>query len=120
MLNLKFKAWDKVKLKMVKPLAITFDTQSSALFAISVPGRSWEPIHKYVLLLYTGLMDRNGVEVYQDDLVEIESCLFRVIWDEKTASFKLQNHENSSTREIMGISDNELRGNIYQNNELWG
>lgn len=119
MLILKFKAWDKVRLKMVIPLAITFDTQSSALFAISVPGRSWEPIHKYALLLYTGLTDKNGVEVYQDDLVEIESCLFRVIWDEKTASFKLQNRESTFTREIMDISDNELRGNIYQNNALW-
>lgn len=119
MSNLKFKAWDKVKMKMFKPLAITFDIQSSAPFAISIPGRSWEPIHKYVLLLYTGLMDKNGAEVYQDDLVEIESCMYRVIWNEKTASFNLQNHENSITREIMELSGSELRGNIYQNHTLW-
>lgn len=115
---LKFKAWDKVKKQMFRPLAITFDTQSSALFAVSVPGRSWEPIHKYEILQYTGLTDKNGAEVFQGDLFEIESSLYRVIWAEETAGFKLQNVENFLTREIIEVSGKELRGNVYQNSEL--
>lgn len=120
MLELKFKAWDKVKMKMFRPLAITFDTQSLAPFAVSVPGRSWEPIHKYELLQFTGLSDKNGVEVYQGDLFKIDSIFYRVIWDNESTSFKLQSVVNSSTRDLSVVLCELLQGNIYQDSELLG
>ena len=40
MREIKFRVWDKVRQKMFKPQAISFDTQTLAPFAVSVPGRS--------------------------------------------------------------------------------
>lgn len=120
MLELKFKAWDKVKMKMLRPLGITFDTQSLAPFAVSVPGRSWEPIHKYELLQFTGLSDKNAVEVYQGDLFNIDSILYRVIWDKASASFRLQSVKSSSSRDLSVVSGEVIQGNVYQNRELLG
>jgi hypothetical protein len=118
MKELKFKAWDKVKMKMFKPLAITFDTQSLSPFALSVPGRSWEPIHKFELLQYTGLSDKFGVEVFQEDLFEIDASLYRVVWSETHAGFILLDVRSSTTEDITRVSKEAILGNSFQNREL--
>lgn len=118
MKELKLRAWDKVRHKMVKPLAITFDTQSFEPFALSVPGRTWEPIHKYELSESTGLADLNGLEVYQGDFILITAELFLVIWNKEIASFELQNVKSKSKRKITDISLGEVTGNQFENSEL--
>jgi hypothetical protein len=118
MKEIKLKVWDKVKKRMFKPLAITFDIQSQNPFAVSIPGRSWEPIHKFEILQNTGLTDKNGVEVYQGDLFEIESNLFKVIWNDSMGCFSLQGIKSSSTQMITKVLQEEIRGNIYQNSDL--
>jgi hypothetical protein len=118
MKELKLRVWDKVKHRMFKPLAITFDTQSLAPFAVSVPGRSWEPIHKYEILQSTGLSDQNGSEVYQCDLITISSTLYLVIWNEQTASFELQDVKNSSKRIVTDVIQGVIVGNQFENVEL--
>ena len=89
MRELKFRVWDKVKEKMLKPQAISFDTQTSVPFALSVLGGSWELLGKFQLLQWTGLSDDNGVDVFEGDFIKISSVIYNVIWNETLAAFEL-------------------------------
>src|SRR5680860_1793977 len=102
--ELKFRVWDKVKEKMLKPQAISFDTQSSVPFAVTVPGKSWEPIGKFELLQWTGFSDQNGMDVYEADLIKISSVIYKVIWNEALAIFELIEQGSSSMRDLNAVT----------------
>jgi hypothetical protein len=104
---------------MLKPQAISFDTQSSVPFAVSVPGRSWEPIGKFELLQWTGFSDENGIDVYEGDLVKISNVIHKIIWNETLATFELAELGSSSRRNISTITCGGVIGNEFQNANLY-
>jgi len=112
--ELKFRVWDRIREKMLKPQAISFDTQSTSPFAVSVPGRSWEPIGKFVLLQWTGFHDTIGVEVYEGDLVKISSAIYKVVWDKTLATFELLELGSFSKCEISAVECGAVIGNEFQ------
>jgi len=112
--ELKFRVWDKVMEKMFKPQAISFDIQKSVPFAVSVPGRSWEQIGKFVLLQWTGLVDENGVDVYEGDFVKISSIVYMVIWNEIQAAFELIQLGSSAKQEINSVAKGIILGNKFE------
>lgn len=118
MRELKFKVWDKVKQNIYKLQAISFDTQGLTPFAISLPGRSWEPVGKFELLQWTGLLDANGIEVYEGDFIKITANLYQVTWNETTAGFVLLDLEDSSHQSISDVALGNVVGNIFQNPEI--
>lgn len=118
MRELKFRVWDKVKEKMLKPQAISFDTQSSVPFAVTVPGKSWEPIGKFELLQWTGFSDQNGMDVYEADLIKISSVIYKVIWNEALAIFELIEQGSSSMRDLNAVTCGGVIGNEFQKAKL--
>jgi hypothetical protein len=113
--EIKFRVWDKVRLKMFKPQAITFDIQTLTPFAVSVPGRSWEPAEKFELLQWTGLSDADGADVYEDDFIKILSVIYKVIWNKSMARFELVEPGSSLNRNISDVGLGNIVGNPYQN-----
>lgn len=111
MREIKFKVWDKVKEKMLKPQAISFDIHSSVPFAVSVLGGSWEQIGKFQLLQWTGFSDTIGIDVYEGDLVKISSDIYKVIWNETLAAFELIDQESASKHDISTITGGIVLGN---------
>ncbi len=104
---------------MLKPQALSFDIQSSIPFAVSVPGKSWEPVGKFELLQWTGFSDDNGIDVYEADLVQISSDIYKTIWNQTLATFELEKLGSSSSCNISLItSGGVVIGNEYQNHDL--
>ena len=104
---------------MFKPQAISFDINSSMPFAVSVPGKSWEPAGKYELLQWTGFSDENGIDVYEADLVQISSNIYSIVWNETLATFELAELGSSLGRNISAITSGSVIGNEFQNGKLY-
>ncbi len=114
MRELKFRVWDKVKEKMLIPQAISFDTQSSVPFAVSVPGKSWEQIGKFQLLQWTGISDQNGIDAYEGDLVKISSVIYKISWNETIAAFELVEPGSSNRCDLSTVPCGCVIGNEFQ------
>lgn len=84
----------------------------------------------FKLMQYTGFKDKNGVEIYEGDLLQSfydDGEIHEVIWHEESASFRvatyLDNRHGGSFAELFFMDDihencNEIIGNIYENTEL--
>lgn len=115
MKKLKVKLWDTVRMKMMGPQAITFDSKSLTPFAVKVSGRSWDPVGKYEIIQWTGLVDENGEDVFEGDFVKFSSELYIVEWNEALARFELVSALGSNKRSIADVANGYIKGNKYEN-----
>jgi uncharacterized phage protein (TIGR01671 family) len=80
------------------------------------------------IMQYTGLKDKNGVEVYEGDIIALEynkDLIGEVFWHNKDMSFYQRNKKWGegimNYRDLFGLdSDYEVIGNIHSNPELLG
>lgn len=117
MRDIKFRAWNKLTEQMVTDEAVFIDTDGS----IEVGGYSTidEEGGSIVVMQYTGLTDRNNVEVFEGDVMQHKREVERngkkhtliktweIKWLEHIAGF-----------DIGGSAVGEVIGNIYENPEL--
>lgn len=67
-----------------------------------------------VLMQYTGLKDKNGVEIYEGDVLKGNTKNNSVFWNEKLMQWQ------TDSVMLWAYYEPEIIGNIYENPELLG
>ena len=111
----KFRAWLKDRKEMIKVYNIDFDKK------MINTNSAWRCFDEVELMLFTGLFDLKGTEIYEGDIVQ-----FRVGYDYKHLWKGFVDFADASFRINCGFIkhyrwidyDVEVIGNIYENPEL--
>ena len=123
--EIKFRAWDKNNKKWVGSVGFytqkySYKPDSTSIVSIGFP-------NEVVLMQYTGLKDKNGVEIYEGDILlgrfvldNVEDHVFLQLTDkEKKEQTKIFVVEDIFYLYINPMPDDlEVIGNIYENPEL--
>lgn len=117
MREIKFRSWNANENKMTKPFAWVNDSNMISTRMCS------SPTHE--LMQFTGLLDCNGVEIYEGDIVEDHIGIGVVEYSERKASFKVNYRNGFGKWFIDYILKGEREsikviGNIHQHARLLG
>jgi len=115
MREIKFRAWDKVAKRW-----------TSSGFWISASTCRVECIKELDVSQFTGLLDKNGKEIYEGDGCKDEwDNTWQVTWSDEYAGFELMLIHAGILGEILKLNicraiEMEVIGNIHENPELVG
>lgn len=121
MREIKYRAWDIQTESMRDVLVIDWVNELIDLSSGIIERRP----HEVILMQYTGLKDKNGVEICEGDIVETvyngEVFAGVVVYDLSEVDFKVTDGKEKYGRNfqyLAGNDENEVIGNIYENPEL--
>lgn len=120
MREIKFRAYSKQDNRILEVIRIDFIEEILFLdTSILNDGRNQEiyDFDDIILMQYTGLKDKNGVEIYEGDILRIyDDFNAKVFYNLRFSSFEVATTGNSVG--FYSKSGLEVIGNIYENPEL--
>lgn len=132
---IKFRAWLKEKKVMAEYVSHMKHAPDCGVFEISVPFdesgqntfRKLHSIDEFDLMQFTGLLDKNGKEIFEGDIVENSAKIAWVIEfnieQGRYRYFRPENSLDEVRRTGFGLTNNQSKvlkviGNIHENPEL--
>lgn len=115
----KFRAWVLDKEKMLPVEEIGWDSEGIGLLCKGE--EDWLAGDNLVLMQSTGLKDKNGVEIYESDLIKAEGIdgLFEVRRDNGGLYRLIKRGTPCGLRALIDwIGHVEVVGNVYENKEV--
>ena len=119
--EIKFRVWDKKNLEMKDISAIWFKYDEGPDWVHLVDGekKGLTKSEDVVLMQYTGLKDRNGVEIYEGDIMGYKDDVMGYVFYEKDGYLVGEGKYTSEPLAKMCIShDIDVIGTFYENPEL--
>ena len=118
---IKFRAWLRYEKEMSEVLVL--DNQEEKVFVVRKDGAAgWRMFAEVELVQYTGLKDKNGIEIYEGDILFHPLQGKRKVfypYSETVASYGLRNVDNGMGSTLQNAHRVwEIIGNIYENPEL--
>lgn len=126
----RFRAWDKIHKTMYEVddiMSIDFGKSEISVKTLFFERTNHYDFDDVVLMQSTGLTDKNGKEIFEGDILSIETdeenVKVEVSWDSERALFVFESKKYSE-KEALGelFEDNsypfKIIGNIYENPEL--
>ncbi|KAF1242782.1 YopX family protein [Streptococcus agalactiae] len=116
----KFRAWSKKFKRMYEVTLIDYENGDVGL-KDEHGGVAIGDIKQLILMQSTGMFDKNGVEIFEGDIVKIKRLIgsrFLVERHKKTTQFILRANFWMEYFGTFGQDELEVVGNIYENPEL--
>ncbi|HEM4739798.1 TPA: hypothetical protein U1151_002159 [Streptococcus suis] len=116
----KFRAWDKIRNRISEVERIYIDTKGVCLRDEN--GEYWRRFDDVILMQSTGLVDKNGKEIFEGDVVKLKYTVlsdyeFFKVTRFRGGSWRIDNRQRGSELWLRN-EDCEVIGNIYENPEL--